>query len=130
MTCKPSSGRRTRPLIDHDRSERASVVALIMGALVEQTIRRMDFGERGLEADVSLAQLREELGTTIAVLAAELERIDSLVLTDDETADSAQRSQRATMLLALVLRAWLDCDDPDLAPALSALDYRVAWSVH
>lgn len=130
MTCKPSSGRRTRPLVDHERSERSSIVALFMGALVEQTIRRMDFGQGGLKADVSLAQLREELGTTIAVLAAELERIDSLVLTDDETADSVQCSQRATMLLALVLRAWLDGGDPDLAPALSALDYTVAWSVH
>jgi len=100
-----------------------------MGALVEQTIKRMDFGEGGLGADVSLAQLREELGTTMAVLAAEVERIDSLLLTD-ETVESAQCSQRAAMLLTLVLRAWLDGDDPDLAPALSVLDYTVAWSVH
>jgi hypothetical protein len=129
MTCKSSSGRRRRPSIERERSERASVVALFMGALVEQTIKRMEFGEGGLAADISLAQLREELGTTMAVLAAEMERIDCLLLTD-ETIESAHCSQRAAMLLAMVLRAWLDGDDPDLAPALSALDCTVAWSVH
>jgi hypothetical protein len=122
MTIKSSPSGQVSDSLDAEESERARIVAAFMALFVEQAIKKIDFG-----ADVSLAQLREEFGLTIAVLAAHLEQIDRLVLAG-ENVEMAERAQGLAMLLSSVLRTWLDGADPDLASIMSALDRAGAWA--
>jgi AcrR family transcriptional regulator len=100
---------------DSEKPERARIIAAFMGLLVEQSIKKIDFGQIAAGTDASLAQLREEFGSTIAVLAAHVEQIDRLVLAD-ENVEMAERAHGLAMLLTLVLRTWLDGEDPDVGP--------------
>ncbi len=102
--------------------ERTRIVAAFMALFVEQSIKKID-----LVVDVSLAQLREELGSTIAVLAAHVEQIDRLLLAG-ENVGMAERAQGLAVLLSSVLRSWLDGADPDLARIISALERAGAWA--
>jgi hypothetical protein len=122
MTIKSSLGRQESASLDAEESERTRIVAAFMALFVEQSIKKIDFG-----AGVSLAQLREEFGLTIAVLAAHVERIDRLVLAG-ENVEMAEPAQGLAMLLSSVLRTWLDGADPDLANIMSALDRAGAWA--
>jgi hypothetical protein len=127
MTCKsPCRMQQSNPL-DGENLERARIFAAFMGVLVEHSIKKLDFGQIAAGADVSLAQLREELGSTIAVLTAHVERIDRLILAGGDVA-MAERPQGLAMLLTAVLRTWLDGEDPDLARTMSALDRAGAWA--
>jgi hypothetical protein len=71
--------------------------------------------------------LREEFGSTIAVLAAQVEKMDRLVH-GGEKVEMAERAYGLAMLLTSVLSTWLDGDDPDLARTMSALDRAGAWA--
>ena len=76
---------------------------------------------RGSLSYVSIVRLREELDSTIGVLAAHVERIDRLVLAGGDVA-MAERGRGLDMLLTAVMRTWLDGENPDLARIVSALD--------
>jgi len=126
MTRK-SSSRSQRPCsLDGEASERAQIVAAFMGLLVEQSIKRIDIGQIAAAGDVSFAQLRAELDSTIAVLVTHVENIDRLTLTN-ENVGIGERDRGLAMLLSAVLRTWLDGEGPDLARAVSALDRASAW---
>jgi hypothetical protein len=127
MACKSSCRTQESNSLDGEELERARIVAAFMGLLVEQSIKKLDFGQVAAGADVSVARLREELGSTIAVLAARVERMDRLVLAGGD-AVVAERGQGLAMLLTGVLRCWLDGEDPDLARTMSALDRAGAWA--
>jgi hypothetical protein len=127
MTRKSSCRTQDSNSLDGEQLERARIVAAFTGLLVEQSIKKIDFGQIATGADVSLAQLRAELGSTMAVLAAHVERIDRLVLAGGNV-EMAERAQGLAMLLASVLRTWLDGEDPDLARTISALDRAGAWA--
>jgi hypothetical protein len=127
MTCKSSCRTQASNSLDCEDFERARIFAAFMGALVEHSIKKFDFGRIAAGADVSLARLREDLGSTIAVLAAHVERIDRLVLAGGDIV-MAERAQGLAMLLTAVLRTWLDGEDPDLARTMSALDRAGAWA--
>jgi AcrR family transcriptional regulator len=114
--------------LDDEGPERARIIAAFMGLLVEQSIKKIDFGHIAVGADVSVPRLRQEFGSTIAVLAAHVEQLDRLVLAD-ENVEMAERTHGLAMLLTSVLRSWLDGEDPDLARAMSALDRAGAWDV-
>jgi hypothetical protein len=122
MTIRSSPGRQESASLDAEESERARIVAAFMALFVEQSIRKIDFG-----ADVSLGQLREEFGSTIAVLAAHVEQIDRQVLAG-ENVEKVERALGLAMLLSSVLRTWLDGADPNLASVMSALDRSGAWA--
>ena len=122
MTVESLPGRQESAALGAEESERARIVAAFMALFVEQSIKKIDFG-----ADVSLAQLREEFGSTIALLAAHVERIDRLVRAG-ENVELAERALSLAMLLSSVLRTWLDGADPDLASIMSALDRAGAWA--
>jgi hypothetical protein len=124
MTAKPPR-KRTRQARG-EAPERARIVAAFMGLLVEQTIKKIDVGQIGVAGDVSLAQVRAELRSTIAILAAHVEKIDRRVVAA-ENAGMAERDQSLAMLLSAVLRAWLEGGGPDLTRAVSALDRASAW---
>jgi hypothetical protein len=127
MTRKASRRVQKRNSLDSERSERARIVAAFMGLLVEQSIKKRDCDEIAAAADVSLAQLRAEFSSTIVVLAAHLEKVDRLVLTDGNVG-MAERDQGLAMLLTTVLRTWLDGEEPDFVRAMSALDRAGAWA--
>jgi hypothetical protein len=122
MTIKSSPGGQTSDSLDAEESERARIVAAFMALFVEQSIKRLNLG-----ANVSLAQLREEFCSTIAVLAARVEQIDGLVLVG-ESVEMAERAQGLAVLLSSVLRTWLDGADPNFAGIMSALDRAGAWA--
>jgi hypothetical protein len=127
MNFKSSCRTQESNSLDSEKLERARIFAAFMGVLVEQSIKKCDLGQIAAGADVSLAQLREELGSTIAVLAAHVERIDRLALAGGDGV-MAERAQGLAMLLTSVLRTWLDGEDPDLARTMSALDRAGAWA--
>jgi hypothetical protein len=127
MTCKSSCRTQESNSLDGEELERARIVAAFMGLLVEQSIKKLDFSQVAAGTDVSVARLREELGSTIAVLGAHVERIDRLVLAGGDVV-RAERGQGLAMLLTAVLRTWLDGEDPDLARTMSALDRAGAWA--
>jgi hypothetical protein len=127
MTCKSSCRTQESNSLDGEELERGRIVAAFMGLLVEQSIKKLDYSQVAAGADVSVARLRQELGSTIAVLAAHVERIDRLVLAGGDVV-MAKRGQGLAMLLTAVLRTWLDGEDPDLARTMSALDRAGAWA--
>src|SRR5579863_6816897 len=92
MTIKSSPGRHESASFHVEETERARIVAAFMALFVERSIKKIDFG-----TDISLAQLREEFGSTIAVLAAHVEQIDRLVLAD-ENVEMAERALGLAML--------------------------------
>jgi hypothetical protein len=114
-------GQRSDPR-DAEECERARIVAAFVALFVEQTIKKIDLG-----AEVSLMQLREEFGSTIAVLAAHVEQIDRLLLAG-ENVEMAERAQGLAVLLSSVLRTGLDGADPDLARIISVLERAGAWA--
>jgi hypothetical protein len=122
MTIKSSLSEQATGSLDAEEFERARIVAAFMALFVEQSIKKINFG-----TDVSLAQLREEFCSTIAVLAARVEQIDRLVLAG-ESVEIAERAQGLAVLLSSVLRIWLDGADPDFASIMSALDRAGAWA--
>jgi AcrR family transcriptional regulator len=126
VASKSSRRKQERKSYDSAKSERARIVAAFVGLLVEQSIKKISTGQVAAVADVSLAQLREEFGSTIAVLAVHVEQIDRLVLSG-ENVEIVESVQGFAMLLTWVLRNWLDGKDPDLARAMSALDRAGAW---
>jgi hypothetical protein len=123
---KSSPRKQTGSSLDGQASERARIVAVFMGVLVEQSVKRIDIGQIAAAGDVSLVQLRAELDSTIAVLAAHVEKIDRLAFSDESVGISER--DRLAMLLSAVLRTWLDGEDPDLSRAVSALDRVSAWA--
>ena len=113
--------------LDGEKAERARILAAFMGLLVEQSIKKIDLDQIGTRPDASPAQLRAELGATIATLAAQVDEIDRLALAD-ENIEMAERTLGLAMLLASVLRSWLDGEDADLARTMSALERAGAWA--
>jgi hypothetical protein len=113
--------------LDGEKAERARILAAFMGLLVEQSIKKIDLDQIGTRPDASLAQLREELGATIATLTAQVEEIYRLALAD-ENIEMAERALGLAMLLASVLRSWLDGEDADLTRTMSALERAGAWA--
>ncbi len=71
--------RQSRPGRDNGPI-RERIVAAFMALLADKPIQRIDLSEVATGARVSLAELREQFGTTIAILAAHSERIDRQVL--------------------------------------------------
>ena len=127
MTLKSSGRRQESNSLDSEKSERARIVAAFMGLLVEQSIKKSHLGQIAAGARVSLAQLRDEFGSTIAVLAAHVEQIERTVI-PGENVQMAESAHGLAMLLTSVLRTWLAGEDPDLARTMSALDRAGVWA--
>jgi AcrR family transcriptional regulator len=127
MASQSSRRRQTGHSLDAETSERAQIVAAFMGLLVEQSIRKMDFSQIAAGADMSVAQLREEFSSTIAVLTARVAEMDCLILAGEDV-EMVERAHRLAMLLSSVLRALLKGEDPNLARTMSAIERAGAWA--
>lgn len=126
MSHKLSSKRPKRTLMGGEGNEQTRLIAALMGALVEETIKELGSRQVGPGASASVAQLRKEFSDAIAALTAHVRQMDRLI-SGGEWDTPAQQGQRRAALLVSVLRVWLDGEDPELAPALSLLERGIVW---
>jgi AcrR family transcriptional regulator len=117
--------------------DREKIIAALLGLLTEKPIERIGLAELAEAAGVSLAQLRAEFPSTLAVLAAHVKAIDRAVLAEDfsDMADEPPRERLFDVLMrrlemlgphreavrSLVRSA---TRNPPLAVALNALAVR------
>jgi AcrR family transcriptional regulator len=120
-----------------DKPERERIVDAFMALLAEKPFEQIGFAEIAREAAVSLSELRESFGSTLAILAAHMKAVDRAVLAGGD-ADLAGEPPRERLFDVLMRR--LDVlaphkaavrslmrsalRDPPLALALNALAVR------
>ena len=82
-------------------SERERIVGAFMALLAEQRIEEIGWGAIARRAGVSLAELRHQFGTKIAILAAHTKEIDRTVLgaIDTELAEEPPRERLFDVLM-------------------------------
>jgi AcrR family transcriptional regulator len=84
-------------------SDRHRIVTAFMQLLAEKPIERIDLSEIATRATVSLARLREEFDSVLAILAAQMKDIDRTVL-DGVDADMAEEPPRDRLFDVLMRR--------------------------
>jgi AcrR family transcriptional regulator len=82
---------------------RERIIGAFMALLAEQPIERIDLAEIAKRAEVSLAELRGEFSTTLAILAAHMKEIDRAVLRGG-AGDMAQEPPRERLFDVLMRR--------------------------
>jgi AcrR family transcriptional regulator len=116
---------------------RERIIAGFMALLSEQSIERIGLAEIAERAGVTLADLRGEFGTPLAILAAHIKELDRKVLAEVDP-DMAEESPRERLFDVLMRRLELLGDhkaavrsllrsarrDPPLALALNAMAVR------
>jgi len=75
----PSSGRQAAA----PASDREKIVAAFLNLLADKPIEQIGFAEIAEASGVSLAQLRSEFPSTLAILAAHVKAVDRAVLSED-----------------------------------------------
>jgi AcrR family transcriptional regulator len=84
-------------------SDRATIIAAFLGLMAEKSIEQIGLAEIAKEAGVSLAQLRDEFATPLAIYAAHLKAVDRAVLAQD-AADMADEPSRERLFDVLMRR--------------------------
>jgi AcrR family transcriptional regulator len=82
---------------------RERIITAFMALLAEKQIERIDLAEIAKRAEVSLADLRGEFSTTLAILAAHMKEIDRAVLRGGD-GDMAQEPPRERLFDVLMRR--------------------------
>jgi len=82
---------------------RERIITAFMALLAQKPIERIDLAEIAKRAEVSLADLRGEFSTTLAILAAHMKEIDRAVLRGGE-GDMAQEPARERLFDVLMRR--------------------------
>jgi AcrR family transcriptional regulator len=82
---------------------RERIIAAFMALLAQKPIERIDLAEIAKRAEVSLADLRGEFSTTLAILAAHMKEIDRAVLRGGD-GDMAQEPARERLFDVLMRR--------------------------
>jgi AcrR family transcriptional regulator len=138
MPRRPARARpETPPPPPPTGSERERIIAAFMALLAEKRFEAIDFGEVAARADVSLAELRDEFGSTLAIFAAHVKAIDRAVLAGGE-GDMTEEPPRERLFDVLMRRIELLAPhkeairsllrsarrDPPLALALNAITVR------
>jgi AcrR family transcriptional regulator len=98
----PSRERPARAASD-DRSQRARIIDAFMALLAEKPIEQVGLAEIARAAGVSLAELRDEFGSTFAILAAYVKQVDRAVLAGED-ADMAEEPPRERLFDVLMRR--------------------------
>jgi AcrR family transcriptional regulator len=83
--------------------DRDKIIAAFLALLAEQRIEQIGFGDIAEAAGVSLAQMRGEFPSTLAILAAYLKSLDRAVLAE-EMADMAEEPPRERLFDVLMRR--------------------------
>jgi AcrR family transcriptional regulator len=84
-------------------SDREKIIAAFMALLTEHRIDEIGFADIATRAGVSLATLRGEFGSTLAILAAHSKELDRKVLSDVD-ADMAEEPARERLFDVLMHR--------------------------
>jgi len=84
-------------------TDREKIIAALMALLAEKRFEEIGFGDIATRADVSLAVLRGEFATQLAMLAAHMKEIDRKVLSGGE-ADMAEEPPRERLFDVLMRR--------------------------
>jgi AcrR family transcriptional regulator len=84
-------------------SERDRIIAAFMALLADKPIEQIGFAEIAEGAGVSLAELRNAFGSTIAILAAHMKEIDRAVLAGGD-ADMGEEPPRERLFDVLMRR--------------------------
>jgi AcrR family transcriptional regulator len=80
---KSSARPPRRPAAAPPSSDRDKIIAAFLNLLAEKRIEQIGFAEIAEAAGVSLAQLRSEFPSTLAILAAHIKSVDRAVLSED-----------------------------------------------
>ena len=100
---RPASEPATAPAPPPPRAGtvREKIVAAFMALLAEKRFDEIGFGDTAARAGVSLAECREEFGSTLAILAAHMKQIDRKVLghTDTDMAEEPPRERLFDVLM-------------------------------
>jgi AcrR family transcriptional regulator len=100
MVRKPPRSDSSPPPAEDEKAigylaDRDKIVDAFMALLAEQPFERIDFADVATRAGVSLAQLRDAFGSTLAILAAHIKAIDRKVLAgrDEDMAEEGPRER-------------------------------------
>src|SRR6266545_501865 len=100
MARKPSRGNSPPPSGGDEKAigyvaDRDKIIDAFMALLAEQRIENIEFADIANRAGVSLAQLRDAFGSTLAILAAHIKTIDRKVLAgrDEDMAEEGPRER-------------------------------------
>jgi AcrR family transcriptional regulator len=103
MVRKPTPKPAAHSTPSGDKSERERIIDAFMALLADKPIERIGFADIAKSADVSLAQLRGEFGSTLAILAAQMKETDRAVLAGAD-ADMAEEPPRERLFDVLMRR--------------------------
>lgn len=123
--------------IDPTLPDREKIITAFMALLAERRFEEIDLSEIAARAGVSLATLRHEFASKIAILAAHAKEIDRKVLSGSN-ADMAEETERERLFDVLMRRLEAMADerdgirslvrsamfDPPLALALNSIGVR------
>src|SRR5262245_9580417 len=93
----------TRPAIPRTGSAREKIIDAFLELLAEKTFEQVGLAEVAAGAGVSLAELRGEFGSTLAIVAAHIKEIDRAVLAGID-ADMREEPQREQLFDELMRR--------------------------
>jgi AcrR family transcriptional regulator len=103
MARKPSRKPAARPAAGGDKPARERIVDAFMALLAEKRIDEIGLAEIAKRAGVSLSELREAFGSTLAILAAYIKGVDRAVLAGGD-ADMAEEPPRERLFDVLMRR--------------------------
>jgi AcrR family transcriptional regulator len=127
-----TNGAPAAPATDRDK-----IIAALLALLADQPFEEIGLGDIAASAGVTLAQLRDEFASTLAILAAHIKATDRAVL-DEDLSDMAEEPERERLFDVLMRRLELLAPhrdavrsllrsarrDPPLAMALNGLALR------
>jgi AcrR family transcriptional regulator len=89
------------PTASSGKPPRERIIAALMALLAEKAFEQIGFAEIAQRADVSLAELRSQFGSTLAILAAHIKETDRAVLAagDGEMAGEPPRERLFDVLM-------------------------------
>ncbi len=103
MARKPTPKPATPSPSDASKPPRERIIAAFMSLLADKPIEQIGFAGIAREAGVSLVELRDLYGSTLAILAAQMKETDRAVLAAD-AADMAEEPPRERLFDVLMRR--------------------------
>jgi AcrR family transcriptional regulator len=103
MARKPTPKPTAPSPSDGGKPPRERIIAAFMSLLAAKSIERIGLSEIAREAGVSLVELRDLFGSTLAILAAQIKETDRTVLAAD-AADMAEEPPRERLFDVLMRR--------------------------
>jgi AcrR family transcriptional regulator len=103
MARKPTPKPTVPSPSDGSKPPRERIIAAFMSLLADKPIERIGLSEIAREAGVSLVELRDLFGSTLAILAAQIKETDRAVLAAD-AADMAEEPPRERLFDVLMRR--------------------------